>query len=88
MRCILQAALDLSTSNKPFDSVTAAHLLHLLLHQPDLTRALVCCSPERDLPLQPASPPPGAPEAVILELNTLAGRSPNPREHADRGVRH
>ncbi|XP_023818937.1 thyroid adenoma-associated protein [Oryzias latipes] len=72
MRCILQAALDLSTSNKPFDSVTAAHLLHLLLHQPDLTRALVCCSPEGDLPLQPASPPPGAPEAVILELNTLA----------------
>ncbi|XP_024152640.1 thyroid adenoma-associated protein [Oryzias melastigma] len=70
MRCVVQAALDLSTSNKPFDSVTAAHLLHLLLHQPDLTEALVSCSQEEELQL--ASPPARASEAVILELNTLA----------------
>lgn len=76
MRCVVQAALDLSTSNKPFDSVTAAHLLHLLLHQPDLTEALVSCSQEEELQL--ASPPARASEAVILELNTLAGRSHNP----------
>ncbi|KAM4607989.1 thyroid adenoma-associated protein [Polymixia lowei] len=67
MRCVLQAALDLSTSTKPFDSVTAAHLLNLLLHQPALPQALLSCAQEQGLPFQlPTS------EALSLELNTLA----------------
>lgn len=74
MRSVLQAALDLSTSTKPFDSVSAAHLLHLLLPQPHLTEALLHCAQEQGLPFHPPSPLPNAPEAVILELNTLAGR--------------
>lgn len=73
MRCVLQAALNLSTSTKPFDSVTAAHLLNLLLPQPDLSRALLHCAQEQGLPLQLSSPPPQPSETVILELNTLAG---------------
>ncbi|KAK5853649.1 hypothetical protein PBY51_014784 [Eleginops maclovinus] len=72
MRSVLQAALDLSTSTKPFDSVTAAHLLHLMLHQPHLTEALLHCAQEQGLPFRPPSPSPNASEAVILELNTLA----------------
>ncbi|XP_030012231.1 thyroid adenoma-associated protein [Sphaeramia orbicularis] len=69
---VLQAALDLSTSTKPFDSVTAAHLLNLLLHQPDLSQALQRCAQEQGLGFQPPPPPPQASEALILELNTLA----------------
>ncbi|XP_042288889.1 thyroid adenoma-associated protein isoform X2 [Thunnus maccoyii] len=72
MRRVLQAALDLSTSTKPFDSVTAAHLLHLLLHQPDLIQALLHCAQEQGVDFQPTSLPPQASEAVTLELNTLA----------------
>ncbi|XP_044070655.1 thyroid adenoma-associated protein isoform X3 [Siniperca chuatsi] len=72
MRCVLQAALDLSTSTKPFDSVTAAHLLNLLLQQPDLSQSLVHCVHEQGLDFQPPSPPSQASETVILELNTLA----------------
>ncbi|XP_034080889.1 thyroid adenoma-associated protein isoform X3 [Gymnodraco acuticeps] len=72
MRSVLQAALDLSTSTKPFDSVSAAHLLHLLLPQPHLTEALLHCAQEQGLPFHPPSPLPNASEAVILELNTLA----------------
>lgn len=81
MRSVLQAALDLSTSTKPFDSVTAAHLLNLLLQQPDLGQALLHCAQEQGLEFQPPSSPPHASETVILELNTLAGEiqrhSPN-----------
>lgn len=81
MRCVLQAALDLSTSTKPFDSVTAAHLLSLLLHQPDLSEALLHCAQQQGLDFQPPSPLAQASETVILELNTLAGKiqmySPN-----------
>ncbi|XP_070833382.1 thyroid adenoma-associated protein [Chaetodon trifascialis] len=69
---VLQAALDLSTSTKPFDSVSAAHLLNLLLHQPDLIQALLLCAQEQGLDFQPPSPPPQPSETVILELNTLA----------------
>ncbi|XP_070697363.1 thyroid adenoma-associated protein [Pempheris klunzingeri] len=72
MRCVLQAALDLSTSTKPFDSVTAAHLLNLLLHQPDLSQALLHCAQEQGLDFQPPSPPSHASETAMLELNTLA----------------
>ncbi|XP_069001377.1 thyroid adenoma-associated protein [Embiotoca jacksoni] len=72
MRCVLRAALDLSTSTKPFDSVTAAHLLHLLLHQPDLIQALLHCAHQQRLDFQPSSPPPQAAETLIIELNTLA----------------
>ncbi|KAM7408173.1 hypothetical protein PAMA_002048 [Pampus argenteus] len=72
MRCVLQAALELSTSTKPFDSVTAAHLLNLLLHQPDLIQALLHCAQEQGIDFQPPSSPPQASEALTLELNTLA----------------
>jgi len=57
MRCVLQAALDLSTSTKPFDSVTAAHLLNLLLHQPDLSQALLHCAQDQGLSFQLPPPP-------------------------------
>ncbi|XP_041865612.1 thyroid adenoma-associated protein [Melanotaenia boesemani] len=70
--CVLGAALDLSTSTRPFDSVTAAHLLNLLLPQLDLSQALIHCAQERGLDLQLSSPPPGASEALVLELNALA----------------
>lgn len=81
MCSVLKAALDLSTSTKPFDSVTAAHLLSLLLHQPDLSHALLHCAREHGLDFQPSSPPSRASESLILEYNTLAGevqmQSPN-----------
>lgn len=81
MCSVLQAALDLSTSTKPFDSVTAAHLLNLLLHQPHLSQALLHCAQEHGLDFQPPSPPSQASESLILEHNTLAGEiqmySPN-----------
>ncbi|MCI4376608.1 hypothetical protein PGIGA_G00190450 [Pangasianodon gigas] len=71
LQCVLQTALDLSTSTKPFDSVTAAHLLNLLLHQEALQQALLHCAHEKSIPLQlpdfiQAS------EVSILEKNTLA----------------
>lgn len=75
MRSILQAALDLSTSTKPYDSVTAAHLLNLLLHQPHLSQALLHCAQEQGLDFQPPCLPAGASDTLILELNTLAGAS-------------
>lgn len=74
MRCVLQAALDLSTSTKPFDSVTAAHLLNLLLPQPDLSQALLHFAQQQDLQFTPASLPPQPSDSAIVEVNTLAGR--------------
>lgn len=68
---MLQAALDLSTSTKPFDSVTAAHLLNLLLHQEALQQALLQCAQEKSVPLE--LPDFQVPEVSILEKNTLAG---------------
>lgn len=73
MADVLQAALDLSTSTKPFDSVTSAHLLNLVLHEPDLIQALQHCVQEQPSDFQPPSPPPQASEPLILELSTLAG---------------
>nr|XP_057906277.1 thyroid adenoma-associated protein [Doryrhamphus excisus]XP_057906286.1 thyroid adenoma-associated protein [Doryrhamphus excisus] len=67
---VLQAALDLSTSTKPFDSVTAAHLLNLLLRQPNLSLELRQCAREQGIDFQPPSSLPSAPDA--LEVNTLA----------------
>uniref|UniRef100_UPI0037E7F30F thyroid adenoma-associated protein n=1 Tax=Semicossyphus pulcher TaxID=241346 RepID=UPI0037E7F30F len=72
MRCVLQAALDLSTSTKPFDSVTAAHLLNLLLHQPDLSQALLLCAQKQGINFQPPSIPSQASDTAVMELNTLA----------------
>uniref|UniRef100_A0A8C4DGL9 tRNA (32-2'-O)-methyltransferase regulator THADA n=1 Tax=Dicentrarchus labrax TaxID=13489 RepID=A0A8C4DGL9_DICLA len=69
---VLRAALDLSTSTRPFDSVSAAHLLNLLLHQPHLSQTLLHCAREQGLDFQPPSPPPQPSGAVTLELNTLA----------------
>lgn len=73
MRCVLQVALDLSTSTKPFDSVTAAHLLALLLPLPHLSRALLHCAQEQNLEdfQLPAQPSEGT---VVLEANALAGK--------------
>uniref|UniRef100_A0A1A8G080 tRNA (32-2'-O)-methyltransferase regulator THADA n=1 Tax=Nothobranchius korthausae TaxID=1143690 RepID=A0A1A8G080_9TELE len=71
MQSVLQAALDLSTSTKPFDSVTAAHLLNLLLRQPELNQALLLCAQNQRLDLQISSPPAQASESLLLELNTL-----------------
>ncbi|XP_026211398.1 thyroid adenoma-associated protein [Anabas testudineus] len=72
MCSVLQAALDLSTSTKPFDSVTGAHLLNLLLCQPHLSQALLRCAQERCLVFQPSSPPSQASESLIMEHNMLA----------------
>lgn len=74
MRCVLQAALDLSTSTKPFDSVTAAHLLNLLLPHPDLSQALLHCAQQQDLNFTPPSPPPQPSERAMVEVNALAGK--------------
>lgn len=73
MACVLQAALDLSTSTKPFDSVTAAHLLNLLLPQPELSQALLRVAQQQDLPFTPPSLPPQPSESAIVEVNSLAG---------------
>ncbi|MEQ2160571.1 hypothetical protein GOODEAATRI_000642 [Goodea atripinnis] len=72
MRCVLQAALDLSTSTKPYDSVTAAHLLHLLLQQPELIPVLLRAAQDVGLDLQICPPLAQASEVLVLELNTLA----------------
>lgn len=71
MRCLLQTALDLSTSTKPFDSVTAAHLLALLLPLPHLSRALLHCAQNLD---HFQLPPPPTDGTVVLEANALAGK--------------
>ncbi|XP_029030898.1 thyroid adenoma-associated protein [Betta splendens] len=72
MCSVLRAALDLSTSTKPFDSVTAAHILKLLLHQPDLCQALLHCAQEHGLDFHPPLPLPEASDSLILEHNSLA----------------
>ncbi|KAJ8359680.1 hypothetical protein SKAU_G00162050 [Synaphobranchus kaupii] len=72
MRSLLRVALDLSTSTKPFDSVTAAHLLSMLAHQEDMMEALSHCAQEQGIAFQP--PAPGelqASPAFTLERNTL-----------------
>ncbi|XP_062257166.1 thyroid adenoma-associated protein isoform X1 [Platichthys flesus] len=72
MRCVLQAALELSTSTKPFDSVSAAHLLTLLLHQPHLSQALLHCAQQQGLVFQPPSLRPQDSVDLLLEINTRA----------------
>ncbi|CAL8255312.1 unnamed protein product [Lota lota] len=70
---VLCAALELSTSTKPYDSVTAAHLLNLLVHQPTLPLALLACAQEQGLPfLLPLQPSSQVSEALRLEHNSLA----------------
>lgn len=76
MRRVLQAALDLSTSTKPYDSVTAAHLLSLLLQQPELIPVLLGCAEDQGLDLQIDPLQTQASEALMLELNALAGKTP------------
>ena len=72
---MLGAALELSTSTKPYNSVTAAHLLDLLVHQPALPAALLAYAQAQglpfQLPLQPESQ--ASSEALMLEHNSLAG---------------
>ncbi|XP_062851967.1 thyroid adenoma-associated protein [Trichomycterus rosablanca] len=71
LQCVLQAALELSNSTKPFDSVTAAYLLNLLLHQKGLQDALLHCAHKQAVPLQ--LPDINQSEAsFILERRTLA----------------
>ncbi|XP_016392695.1 thyroid adenoma-associated protein homolog isoform X1 [Sinocyclocheilus rhinocerous] len=73
LHSLLQVALNLSTSTKPFDSVTAAHLLNLLLHQPGLQDALLRCIQKQHIPVQPpALIQSQTSEAASLEQNTLA----------------
>ncbi|XP_060943826.1 thyroid adenoma-associated protein [Limanda limanda] len=72
MVCVLQAALELSTSTKPFDSVSAAHLLTLLLPQPHLSQALLHCAQQQGLDFQPPSLRPQDSENFLLEINTRA----------------
>ncbi|RXN24870.1 thyroid adenoma-associated [Labeo rohita] len=73
LQSLLQVALDLSTSTKPFDSVTAAHLFNLLLHQPGLQDALLSCIQKQHIPVQPpALIQSQTSEASSLEQNTLA----------------
>ncbi|XP_051772571.1 thyroid adenoma-associated protein isoform X1 [Ctenopharyngodon idella] len=73
LQSLLQVALDLSTSTKPFDSVTAAHLLNLLLYQPGLQDALLGCIQKQYIPLwPPVLNQSQASEASTLEQNTLA----------------
>lgn len=75
LQCLLRAALDLSTSTKPFDSVTAAHLFNLLLHQQYLQDALLICIQNQHISLQPpALNQSQASEASVLEQNMLAGK--------------
>uniref|UniRef100_A0A8C4Z6R2 tRNA (32-2'-O)-methyltransferase regulator THADA n=1 Tax=Gadus morhua TaxID=8049 RepID=A0A8C4Z6R2_GADMO len=70
---VLCAALELSTSTKPYDSVTAAHLLDLLVHQPTLPAALLAYAQAQGLPFQlPLQPASQASEALMLEHNSLA----------------
>uniref|UniRef100_A0A8C2JJ74 tRNA (32-2'-O)-methyltransferase regulator THADA n=1 Tax=Cyprinus carpio TaxID=7962 RepID=A0A8C2JJ74_CYPCA len=73
LQSLLQVALDLSTSTKPFDSVTASHLLNLLLHQPGLQDALLLCIQKQHIPVQPPTLIQSqTSEASSLEQNTLA----------------
>ncbi|XP_049337727.1 thyroid adenoma-associated protein isoform X1 [Astyanax mexicanus] len=73
LQFVLQAALDLSTSTKPFDSVTASHLLNLLLHQEELQQALLHCAQNQNIHFQlPVLIQSNASEASVLEKNTLA----------------
>ncbi|XP_052428210.1 thyroid adenoma-associated protein homolog isoform X1 [Carassius gibelio] len=72
LQSLLQVALDLSTSTKPFDSVTAAHLLNLLLHQPALQDALLRCIQKQHSPVQPPALIQSQTfESSSLEQNTL-----------------
>lgn len=74
VRSLLRVALDLSTSTKPFDSVTAAHLFGLLAHQENMMEALAHCAQEQGLHFQPPAPgEPQASAASTLERNILGG---------------
>lgn len=70
LQSLLQVALDLSISNKPFDSITSAHLFNLLLHQEGLQDALFSCIRKHHLPFQPPALIQSL-EASILEQNAL-----------------
>ncbi|XP_031435285.1 thyroid adenoma-associated protein isoform X2 [Clupea harengus] len=74
LHSLLEASLALSTSTRPFDSVTAAHLLNLLLHQPHLQPALLLCGQQQGILLQPPHPgePQASEQASTLERNTFA----------------
>ncbi|XP_015218624.2 thyroid adenoma-associated protein isoform X1 [Lepisosteus oculatus] len=70
---LLRVALDLSTSTKPFDSVTASHLLNLLVYEEGLVEALSHRAQEQCISFQPPTPGESpASKAFKLERNTLA----------------
>lgn len=74
MRMLLRVALDLSTSTKPFDSVTAAHLINHMVHLEGMQEALAHWAQEQGLSTPPPSADgPQASAASVLERNTLAG---------------
>nr|XP_033793161.1 thyroid adenoma-associated protein isoform X2 [Geotrypetes seraphini] len=52
LTALLQAALDLSTSTKHFDCVTASYLLNFLVHHEELTAALCTCTSHQQPVLQ------------------------------------
>uniref|UniRef100_A0A8C9W827 tRNA (32-2'-O)-methyltransferase regulator THADA n=1 Tax=Scleropages formosus TaxID=113540 RepID=A0A8C9W827_SCLFO len=73
MQLLLKVALDLSSSTKPFDSVTAAHLINLLVHLEGIPEALERCAQEQGASIQLPSPAVlRVSQASTLERNTLS----------------
>ncbi|XP_041107653.1 thyroid adenoma-associated protein-like isoform X2 [Polyodon spathula] len=69
---LLQAALTLSTSTKPYDCVSASYLLNLLVHQGALLRALQLCAEEQRVDLSVGECGQEGEAVEILERNTFA----------------
>lgn len=69
LHLLFQVAMQLSTSTKPYDCVTASYLLKFLIHQKDLLK--VCL--KKQLPLNTFQPDEDVP-ADPVEENTLAGQ--------------
>ncbi|XP_062911751.1 tRNA (32-2'-O)-methyltransferase regulator THADA-like isoform X2 [Mobula hypostoma] len=75
LQTLLQAALDLSISTKPYDCVTASYLLTLLVQQKGLLPALRACSLKQEaIDYQsdgPSKAPEKQPDKEIVETNIL-----------------
>ncbi|KAK1171060.1 hypothetical protein AOXY_G8054 [Acipenser oxyrinchus oxyrinchus] len=72
LKGLLQAALTLSTSTKPYDCVSASYLLNLLVHQGVLLRALQLCAEEQRVDLSVRERGLEGEAVEILERNTFA----------------
>ncbi|MGH0118883.1 UNVERIFIED_CONTAM: hypothetical protein FKN15_055437 [Acipenser sinensis] len=72
LKGLLQAALTLSTSTKPYDCVSASYLLNLLVHQGALLRALQLCTEEQRVDLSARERGQEGEAVEILERNTFA----------------